>query len=231
MTVDAGADAPDDAAIQGYDGMTTAHGTIIDYFTLDGIPNLTVSAQGQSAITDDAGVFSFLVNGDQPLMPHVTGPSFCELIFPEVVPAQADLDYGPSVMASTSTFSVETSGLGADLSKGLVQVVVRKDDSCASVTGGTLTVVSPPGTSVAYFNTFGLPDNTVTSFQDVQAPRPEAVVFDVEPGAELVLRVDHPTCTQVPFPYQREGRTYSGKVDIRPIDPGSFNSALVLQLQ
>ncbi len=230
-SADADAGAPDDAAIAGYDGMTTAHGTIVDYFTLNGIPNLTITGQGQSATTDDAGAFSFVVNGDQPLMPQVTGPSFCDLIFPEVIPAQADLDYGPSVMASSSTFSIETSGLSADLSKGLVQIVVRTDASCASAAGGTLTVVSPPGTSVAYFNTLGLPDNTVTSFQNVQVPRPVAVVFNVEPGAELVLRVDHPTCTQVPFPYERDGRTYTGRVDIRAIDPGSFNSALVLQLR
>jgi hypothetical protein len=225
------AGGPQDAAISGYDGMTTAHGTVIDYFNLSGIPNLTLTAEGQTATTDDAGAFSMMVNGDQPLMPHLTGPNFVELIFPEVVPAQADLDYGPSVMASLNTFSVETSGLGANVSKGLVQVLVRADASCPSVAGGTVTVLSPPGATVVYFSQTGYPDNTLTSLQDVMAPRPAVVVYDVEPGAQLVLQVNHPTCKQVPFPYMRDGRTYTGKVDIRAINPGNFNSALVLQLQ
>jgi hypothetical protein len=230
--LDGGADdSAADTTIVGYDGTTTLHGTIIDYFTMKGIPNLTVGAAGATTTTDTNGAYSFGIPGSAPAAVTVTGTSFSMLVFPEMVPQGPDVDFGPSVMASSNTFSIELSGLGASSSKGLVQIVVRTDPSCASATGGTVTVLSPPGTTTTYFASNGLPNNTVKSFQDVQSPRPEAVISDVDPGADLVLQIDHPTCTQVPFPYTREGRTYTGKVPISPALPGEYNSALVVRLQ
>lgn len=54
------------------------------------------------------------------------------------------------------------------------------------------------------------------------------MVFNIEPGANLVLQMDHPECEQAPFPLVSEGRTYTGKTIVNAAEPGDFNSAVVL---
>jgi hypothetical protein len=147
------------------------------------------------------------------------------------MPQQADVDFGPNVTATSTLIAVEVAGLSADTSKGLVQIVARTKASCASAVGGTVTVLSPPGTGVMYFGLSSLPDGTVTSFQDVMSPRPVAIVYNIPLGSDVVVRIDHPTCKQTPFPFDYEGRTYTGKVQMNAVEPGDNNSALVVLLE
>ena len=227
---DAGAGV-DAASITGYDGSSTAHGVMIDYFTLKPLAGLTVSANGATSTTDANGAWSITVPGAAVLTPSVTGPDYAPLIFPETVPAAADMDFGASVVGTTNAFQLEQGGLGNTPSKGIVQVVVRALASCGSADGATIKVLSPSGASAVYFDANGLPDPSLTAPETVKAPRPVAVIYDVAPGSQLRLQVNHPTCKQASFPLVDQGRTYTGQTTINAAEPGDYSSAVVLFLQ
>ena len=227
-------DAAPDAVVDAgpiFDGSATAHGTIVDYFTLKPVPGLTVTDNGLTSKTDAMGKWSITEPAGATLLPTVTGPSYSNLLFPESLPAAADVDFAASVMPNSSTYMLEQQGLTSDPSKALVQAVIVTKPSCASVVGGTLAVLAPSGAKVVYFATSGLPDQTVKSFQGVTPPRPVAVVFDIAVGAELSLQVSHPTCKQVPFPYTYQGKIYTGKVPTKAAEPGDNNAAIVLEME
>jgi hypothetical protein len=233
---DAGVDsapiAPVDAsAIDAYAGPTTEHGTLVDYQTQMPIPGLTVTDNGVSSVTDDAGTFSMMIPSGATFAPTVMGPGYTQLLFPQSVPAAADVDYATNVMASASAFMLEQSGLSNDTTKALVQVVVLLAPSCASAVGGTLNVLAPAGTTTVYFSATSLPDTSLTSFQAVSGERPVAVIFNVAVGADLSVQMNHPTCKQVPFPYTYKGKTLTGKLATHAAEPGDYNSALVLMLE
>jgi hypothetical protein len=227
---DAGAGV-DAASIIGYDGPATAHGVIIDYFTLKPMAGLVVAANGATSTTDENGMWTLTVPGGSVLTPSVTGTGYAPLIFPETVPAAADMDFGSSVIGTTNAFQLEQGGLGSAPSKGVVQVVLRARASCKSVDGATIKVLAPSGAIAAYFDATGLPDPSLTVPDTIKAPRPVAVVYNVAPGSHLDVRVDHPTCKQVAFPLVDEGRTYTGQTTINAAEPGDYSSALVLFLE
>ena len=227
---DAGAGV-DASSIIGYDGSSTAHGVMIDYFTLKPLAGLTVSANGATSTTDANGAWTLTVSGASVLTPSVTGPDYAPLIFPETVPASADMDFGQSVIGTTNAFQLEQGGLGNAPSKGIVQIVVRALASCGSADGATIKVLSPSGANAVYFDANGLPDPSLTAPETVKAPRPVAVIYDVAPGSQLKLQVNHPTCKQVSFPFVDQGRTYTGQTTINAAEPGDYSSAVVLFLQ
>jgi hypothetical protein len=224
--------AVDASAIDGFAGAVTEHGIELDYATLKPVAGLTVSDNGMSSTTDATGAWSIMLPaGTATLTPTVSGPSYSETLFPQTVPAAADVDFGQAVSGTSSIYAVELEGLTADMTKGLVQVVVVTASSCASSAGGTLQVLSPSGASVVYFSTTSLPDDSLTSFQAVTAPRPVAVVYDIALGENLTVSMTHPTCTQAPFPFTYGGRTYTGVVPMMAAEPGDYNSAMVLMLE
>jgi hypothetical protein len=234
--VDATSSAPDSgsvdaATIDAYAGPSTLHGTMVDYETEKPIVGMTVTDNGMTVTTDADGGWSLTEPAGSILSPTVTAPLYTNLFFPQSVPAAADIDFGVAVSGTSSTFQLEQSGLANDTTKGLVQVVVVTAPTCPSPVGGTLDVLSPPGTTTVYFGATTLPDSSLTSFQAVTSPRPVAVVYDVPPGATLSLSVSHPTCTQALFPFTYAGRTYTGNVPIQATEPGDYNSALVLMLE
>jgi hypothetical protein len=229
--VDSGKDAEGDAAPEAAPGTSVEHGVMVDYESLTPVPGLTVTDNGLSTTTDDGGAWSLTVPQGATLQPTVTSSSYSKLLFPESTAVGADIDFSSVVIPDSNTYQLEETVLQMDTSKALVQIVVFTMPSCASATGGTLSVTSPSGASVAYFNTVALPTTTLTSFQAVQAPRPVAVVYNIDPSATLSVQMSHPTCTQVPFPVTYGGREYSGKVTLQPAEPGGVNSALVLFLQ
>ncbi len=223
--------AADAGTLDAFAGAATEHGTILDYGTLKPQAGLTVTDNGMSATTDDAGAFSLMVPAGSKLTPQVTGPSYTHLLFPESLPAAADVDFGTLVMPASSIFMLEQVGLSNKMTQALVQIVVVTAPTCASAVGGTLDVVSPPGTSFAYFSSDSLPDGTVTSFAAVTPPRPVAVVYNVTPGAPLDLQITHPTCKQAAFPFTYQGKIYTGDVPTKATEPGDYNSAMVMMLE
>jgi len=221
----------DAGAIDAFAGAATEHGVVIDYGTLKPQAGLTVTDNDASTTTDEAGAFSLMISPGSKLAPQVTGPSYSHLLFPESVPAAADVDFGQLVMPSSSTFMLEQVGLSNKMTQALVQLVVVTAPTCASAVGGTISVVSPAGTSFTYFSTDSLPDGTVTSFAAVTPPRPVAVVYNVAPGVAIDIQITHPTCKQAAFPFTYQGKTYTGKVPTMATEPGDYNSAMVMMLQ
>lgn len=223
-----------DAGAQG-DGATatpaTAHGQMLDYFTLKPVAGLSVSAGGATTTTDATGNWTLSVSTGMTLETHVTGQGYTNLIFPSATAIAADVDFEQQVIPDTSTLTLEEQSIAADPTKALVHIVVAAKGSCASAVGGTVKVVSPAGASTVYFASSALPDPSLASFQDVKAPRPVAVVFNFAPDAPLTVQIEHPTCKALSLPTPYKGKSLLDKVSLKGIDPGGYNSALFFILQ
>jgi hypothetical protein len=225
----------------GTQSTVTEHGIVYDYGTLltSGnlvtVEGLTVTDGSQTTTTDAQGNWSLTVPLGATLAPVVTGTSkgdpYSNLILPTATGAASDLDWGNIIIPDQSTFQLERVTLGSDDSQAVVHVVVVTTGSCTSVAGGTLTVTSPPGAKVNYFDTQGYPTASQTSFVDPPVPRrPVADIYDLAPGAQIAIQVNLPTCHQVPYPATNAGGTFSGQVTTKAAEPGDNNSALVVLL-
>jgi hypothetical protein len=95
-----------------------------------------------------------------------------------------------------------------------------------------LTVTSPPGAKVNYFDSAGYPTATGTSMVDPPVPgRPVADIYDLAPGADITFTVTHPTCHLAPYPVTVNGASLSGQVTTKAAEPGDYNSAMNLVLE
>jgi hypothetical protein len=202
------------------------HGRVVDYFNLTPLAGFTVTDGANSATTDADGVFVLPAPMDTPLAPTVTGPSYSTLQLAAAHAAADDMDLGPITIPSSATFGTELSVLGADQSKALVQVIIIPTGACTSLAGGTLTVQSPSDASVAYFSPSGFP--VADMFYDVMSHRPSAVLFNVEPGADIEVEMNHPTCKLAPKGTAYNGAIYDGVATTVATEPGDHNEALVL---
>jgi hypothetical protein len=142
-----------------------------------------------------------------------------------------DIDRGNIIIPDQSTFQVERLILSSNDAQAIVYIVVLTTGSCTSVAGGTLTVTSPAGAQVSYFNTKGDPSTQQTSFADLSAGRPVAVIFNATPGADVTFQVNHPTCHQAAYPVTNGGAQFTGQVTTKPSEPGDNNSAIVVVMQ
>ena len=213
-------------------GSVVEHGAIVDYFSLKPVAGLTVTDNGVTTTTDAKGAWSLTVPAASTLQPIVTGPAYTKLLFPDSTASGADVDFGTAVMPDSSTYNLEQNALTAfDPAKALVQVVLIATGNCKSVVGGTAKVVSPAGATLTYFSSTAVPSEGETAFQDVKPNRPVVVIADIDVGADLVVKIDHPTCKQVPFPSTYAGKTYSGKVRTLGAEPGDINAALVILME
>jgi hypothetical protein len=210
----------------------TEHGVIIDYFTKRPVAGLTVSDNGASTTTNTLGQWSLTVPSGAVLQPTIAGPSYSSVLYPDSTPVGSDVDFSTELMPNHSSFMLEQGLLdNFDTSQALVHVVVRPTGACAGVEGGTIQVVSPPGASVTYFSAAGIPTTSLTSIQPQDGDRPVAVVYNVSPGADVQIAVNHPSCAMVPFPATYSGRTYSGHVRTVAAEPGDYNTAMVVLMQ
>jgi hypothetical protein len=241
------ADTPDASGDDAGNGAETApatfteHGSIIDYGTLISsgktvpVAGLTVTDGTQSATTDAQGNWSLTLPVGTTMSPSIAGTTkgdpYSTLFLPTGTSGGGDVDRGTIVVADVSTFQLERLILSADSTKAVVHVAASATGSCTSVAGGTITVTSPAGASVMYFNAKGLPATTATSFPDLPFPGPVAVIFNVDPTQNLVFQVSHPTCTTAPVPLMLGGASFPGQVVMQPAEPGDFCSVVLTQLQ
>jgi hypothetical protein len=142
-----------------------------------------------------------------------------------------DLNRGAIPIPSSSAFSLEQQVVANDQTMALIYVTLLKTGACTAIAGGTLTVNSPAGALVKYFTTQGLP--TATSFQEVDGSlsKPAAVVYNVPPGQQIDITVNHPTCKQVAKGSPFNGLIFSGHVATVATEPGDVNSSLVYVLE
>jgi hypothetical protein len=220
----------------------TEHGVVYDYGTLLATGNLvtveglTITDNGLTATTDVNGNWSLTVPLSSTMQPIVTGTSkgdpYSYLMLPAATAAGTDLDWGNIITPDVSTFQLERVTLGSDDTQAVMHAVVLTTGSCTSVAGGTLTVTSPPGAKVNYFDQQGYPRAGQSAFIDPPVSRrPVADIYDVAPGTNITFQISHPTCHQAPFPVTNGGATLTGQVVTKAAEPGDNNSALVVVLE
>jgi hypothetical protein len=207
-------------------GLVGQHGTVVDYFTAQPMVGFTVTDGTSTTTTGADGTFLLPAPMGTVLAPLVTGPSYSNLQLAPVMAAGDDVNLGTIPIPSSMTFGTEQQIIASDPSKAVVQVAMLKADSCASVVGGTITVNSPSGTSVAYFDNQALP--LASSMIDTMHGRPAAVIFNVTPGAKLDLTFNHPSCKQAPEGTAIGGAMFTEAAKTLAAEPGDNNTALVI---
>jgi hypothetical protein len=207
------------------------HGVVVDYFALEPLAGFTVTDGSSSATTDATGTFSLPAPMGVVLAPVVTGTGYSTLQLASAMAAGDDVDLGPIPIPSSETFGTEQALVKNDQSLALFQVTLLLTGACTSAAGGTLTVTSPDGTSLEYFNQGGLP--LATAIEDTKDQRPAAVVFNVPPGVTPQFTLSHPTCTVAPAGtvVVSRGLSLTGDARSLPAEPGDNNTALVLVLE
>jgi len=205
------------------------HGTLVEYFTMMPVAGLTVTDGTNSVTTGADGTFVLPAPLGATLKPFAGGPGYATLYLPEATAEGVDVDRGIVPMAQTSSFMLEQSILANDQTKALVHILLVKSGSCTSVANGTVTVNAPATAKVAYFSTAGLP--TAPTMSDIGAPKPAAVLYDVDPGATLDVKVDVPGCTTAPAGTAVNGMALTGQVTTMATEPGDNAAALIFVLQ
>jgi hypothetical protein len=209
--------------------MFTEHGVMLDYDTLKPVAGLTVTDGDASTTTDAMGQWS-LTRTAAALAPVVTGASYSKVIFPLSNPVGADIDFGPQVIPTANTYNLEEVVLAQDTTKALVHIVALTGGTCSDPSGATLTLLSPAGATLIYFDPSSYPNMQAKTTLKVTAPRPLAVVINVTPGADVTFTFQHPTCTQVPWPATFNGKAITGMVPTLAAEPDHINSALAMVL-
>ena len=200
-------------------------GTVIDYFSGMPLAGMTVTDGPSSTTTDASGNWTLPATG--PLAPVVTGPMYSTLYLPQATAGSIEVNQGAIPIPNSQTIALEQNILGADPTKAVVQVTVVKAPTCASLAGGTLTVDSPAGASVAYFNDQKLP--TGLAFIDTTTDhRPVAVIYNLPPGVDFAATIHVPGCTQAPPDTLFDHASLNGKVTTAAVEPGDYNSSFVL---
>jgi hypothetical protein len=230
-----GAEASTGATVTEH-GIVYDYGTLLANGTLAPVKGLTVTDGNQTTTTDAQGNWSLTLPMGATLAPVVNGTvqgdPYSNLMLPQATATSADVDRGNIIIPDQSTFSLERISLGSTDTDAVVHVVAATTGACTSVAGGTLTVTSPSGAKVNYFNAQGYPVASQTSMVDPPVPqRPVADIYDVPPGSPITLTVTHPTCALAPYPVTVTGGSFDGQVATKAAEPGDNNSALVILLQ
>jgi hypothetical protein len=178
----------------------------------------TVSAAGKSVNADANGAYEIAVPKDTPYTMTVTAPDFYKLIEQEWIVKQ-DLNQGDTSMLPTALANILAGSLDRDTTKGLLVVSVRVQAPCTSEEGTTLTIEPPGAAKVAYVDG-QTPDTSLTSVK--KGSRFSAFFYNVEPNVNVKVIATSPTCNQVPFPIDIDGKTLTGNQKTEPGEVLSF---------
>jgi hypothetical protein len=217
-------------------GKVYDYGTLLATGTLATVGGLTVTDGNQTTTTAADGTWSLQLPLGATLAPVVTGTSkgdpYSYLILPTATAAGTDLDWGNIITPDVSTFMLERLTLASTDTDAIVHIVAVTTGACTSLKGGTLTVTSPPGAKVNYFDMQGYPAAAQTSMVDPPVPqRPVADIYNMAPGTQFTFTVTHPTCHLAPYPVTINGGTFNGQVTTKAAEPGDNNSAVNLILE
>jgi hypothetical protein len=200
-------------------GLATQKGSIVDLDTKAGVEGATVDLGGKTAVTGDRGAYSIQVPLDTPFFMTVTGPGHLKLIEQEWK-LTGDFDRQKTSFIPTSTSDTLRSTLpGYDATKATISVGLFITGACATEGGATIELDPPGNSKLKYFHG-GFPSNDTVSFAGEITPT--AVFWNAEPGDNYTIKVTHPTCTVVPYPYTDGNITYTGRVRGEAGDAASF---------
>jgi hypothetical protein len=169
----------------------------------------TVTIGGKTVNTNDDGTYEIAVPKGTPYQMFLNGGAeYYKLIEQEWI-ADQDLPNGETQMLPVSLANLLAGALDPprDPAKGLLVVSVRPEPGCASEEGATLTIDPPGSAQISYFNG-SFPSEDQTSVK--AGARFSAFFYDVEPGVTVKVIATSPTCSQLPFPIAKDGKTFTG---------------------
>ena len=215
-----------DAADGGAGTTFKDHGVVLDYISRKPLAGITLTESGVSAKTDEAGAYSLDIPANKPVELVLSGGEYTKTFIGELMLGE---DYERKVpIPLLGLFHVgEGSFDGFDHSRGIVYVVARATGACTSVDGGKITLKAPSDARYSYF-TDKLPDADRKEFKWIDDDTPVAAVYNVPPGQQIDVQIDHPSCKQIAFPAKVGGTTYTGRVTV---EAGDANSVLIYYLQ
>ena len=201
----------DDAAIEvdsAVGARVTDKGVMTDHDTNKLLAGVLVTEGDATSTTDAQGAFSLSVLMNTPITLVMAAPDHTKLQWPEVM-LSGDVDRGKITTVSLSTFGFVGASLdGYDHSLGVLYVDIGSRATCADVTGATVAVASPAGTTTRYFK-HGVPNAAQTSVLTGESPH--IAIYNIAVGVPVSVTVSHPTCKTSAFPYTEGVVTYTGQ--------------------
>ena len=194
-------------------------GTITDFNTKRAVSGATVTVGAHTTTTGDDGSFSLTLTKGEPAAFTVTADGYATLLEQDTA-LQADYDRGKTTIVPASLASILTAMLsGYDATLGVLSVQVVATGACASEAGATIAIDPPGSAKVAYFSA-GLPSTSLTAVKAGEFP--SAVVYNVQPGVNVSLKVTETSCTQAAYPFTQGPVEYTGIMTTQPGQTTSF---------
>jgi hypothetical protein len=206
-----------DAALDGT-GPSGIHGQTVDYNSKKGVSGAMIAAAGMTATSDAMGNWSLTPALGQPFSLAFTKSGYIPLTEQEMS-INGDFDQGGETLIDTATamLFLSTFKTTPDPNKGIVNINVIPTGSCTDAGGATITLIVPGATgdgggyTLEYWKG-GFPNAGTTSVQSGQSP--VALAYDLPTGVNISITVQHPTCTQMPYPVTQGNVTYTGNVQV-----------------
>jgi|GEM_PF-2281548 len=195
-------------------------GTIVGALDKQPVPNATVTVGGRTAVSGPNGAYEIVVPRGTPYSMSVAAEEYYKLNEQEWILTKDALPRGETSLLARSTAQLLSAFLPPlDPTKGLLVVKVTPLPPCDSEQGSTISIEPKGASKITYFSG-GRPSQSSTS-----AAKDEpfsAAVSDVDPGLNVKVTVDSPSCEQVPFPVTVGDVTYTGNQKTEPGEVLSF---------
>lgn len=183
-------------------------GRVVDALGKSGLTGAVISIAGKTATTDESGKYAIIVPKNTPYSMSVTEDNYWKLNEQEWIVKKDLFDRTDTSILSDAIASILSGLLPAqDPTKGILVVRIYPMPPCDSEEGSKISI-APMGTAKVTYFVNGQPDKTATSTKKDQSF--SAAVTDVEPGQNVTVTVDSPSCEQLPFPVDFQGVTYTG---------------------
>ena len=156
---------------------------------------------GRTATTDAKGQYSINVPLNTPYFMKVTKDQGYVPLVEQEWQLTGNADRGDTSLPPTELQGLLVTVLGAayDKTKGALGVGLVLTKSCAGDEGGATIALDPPGSSKVTYFAAGLPSGSATASAAGQTT-PTALIYNIDPGTGLKVKVTHPKCSVAPFP-------------------------------
>lgn len=173
------------------------------------LPGAKVTVGSTSATSKDDGTYELGVPMGAPYLMTVEAEDHYKLYEQEFQPKLSPYDRGDTSLLPKSIANTLLSFLqGRDEKKAILIVRVAPVTPCDDEGGSTVSL-DPPGASMVKYIKGGIPSNTADSVTKGESF--SAVIYNIEPGAAIALKVTSPKCKQAAFPIDVGDVTYTGK--------------------
>lgn len=183
-------------------------GRVVDATSKFSVTAPVITIAGRTVTGGADGTYEIIVPKNVPYSMSVTAEEHWKLNEQEWIVKKDLFDRTDTSLLSSSIAGILASFLPPrDAKKGILVVRVNPLPPCDSETGSTISI-EPAGTAkVTYFKS-GKPDKTATSATKDESF--SAAVSDVDPGVNVKVTIQSPTCEQLPFPIDYQDVTYTG---------------------